>query len=339
MNKLNLFACLTLLATLAFPSCGPDTPSYRKKLLIDPEPAEELFFDRYEDVLFGLDTADFQASLKSIQQQYSPFLEGDLDNPEAVWYLKSFAVDPFSVNLYQKVKQAFPDLDQVKSIVEEVYRHFHYYYPEIHLPTHIYTCVSGINPDIPSVLFTNDALVISLDWYLDGDVVYDQIGMPQYRARRTLLAGLSKDLGQLLYETYLDNNAKQGCLLEEMVAAGRKAFFIEAMCPESADSILLGYSSAQTRWIEANEGNLWADMVGNQYLYSTDLELYRIFLSDGPFTNEYSHEAPPRMGEYVGLQIVRSFMDTHETSLQELMQITDLQGLFLDSRYKPKKRS
>lgn len=337
MKKPRSLTYFMLFVVLVLSGCGPDIPSYKRQLLIDPKPMENLVFDRYEDALFALDTACFQEELKSIQQQYLPFLEGDLDNSEAVRYLKSFATDPFSMTLYQKVKQAFPKLDKVNEIVKGVYGHFHHYYPDASLPTHVYTCVSGVDPDTPPVLFAGHALVISLDWYLDGDAVYERIGMPQYRARRTSLETLAKDLGQLLYETYIEKATKQGCLVEEMVAAGRKDFFVEAMCPEMADSVLLGYSSAQTQWIEANEGNLWADMMGNQYLYSTDLEMYRVFLADGPFTNEYSHEAPPRLGEFVGLQIVRSFMGTHQTSLQDMMQITDLQGLFLDSRYKPKK--
>lgn len=337
MKKLKLFGCLTLLVSLFLSACGPKTPTYKKKLLVNTKSTEGLVFDRYEDVLFHLDTANFQEGLKSIQQQYLPFLDGNLDNPEAVRYLKSFAVDPFIVNLYQKVKQAFPDLHEVSAIVNEVYSHFHHYYPDTPLPTHVYTCVSGVDPDMPPLFFAGDALVISLDWYLNGDMVYEQMGMPQYRARRTMVESLAKDLGQLLYDTYLDKDVKHGSLLEEMVAVGRADYFIEAMCPEIADSVLLGYSASQMDWAEYNEGNLWADMVGNQCLYSTDLEVYRTFLSDGPFTNEYSHEAPPRLGEFVGLHIVRSFMDVHEISLQELMQISDLQELFLDSYYKPKK--
>lgn len=337
MKRLIHLGCSLLLLALVLSGCGPQVPAYKEKLFVDAEPVKGLVFDRYEDVLFHLDTADFQERLKAIQQQYRPFLEGDLDNPEAIGYLKSFATDPVVVNLYQKVNQVFPDLDRVGSIVGEVYCHFHYYYPEIPLPTHIYTCVSGVDPEVPPVLFAGDALVISLDWYLDGDVVYEQMGMPQYRARRTSVESLAKDLGLLLYETYIEKDAKYSSLLEEMVAEGRSDFFVEAMYPEIADSVLLGYSSSQMQWVEFNEGNLWADMVGNQYLYSSDLEVYRTFLSDGPFTNEYSHEAPPRLGEFVGLHIVRSFMDTHETTLQELMQISDLQGLFLDSRFKPKK--
>lgn len=337
MNLMKKLVYLILVVFLLLPACGPDIPVHKKKLLVETTPEKGLVFDRYEDVLFGLDTSNFQEGLKSVQQQYLPFLDGDLDNPDAIHYLKNFAIDPFSVNLYQTVKQTFPNLDEVRAVVEEVYGHFQFYYPEIPLPKHIYTCVSGINPDIPAVLFAGDALVISLDWYLNGNEIYEQIGMPQYRARRTAVETLAKDLGQLLFATFLDQDAKQGCLLEEMVNAGRIDYFVEAMYPKMADSVLLGYSSEQTRWAEANEGNLWADMVGNQYLYSSDLEMFRVFLSDGPFTNEYSHEAPPRLGEFIGLQIVRTFMDVHEISLQELMQVKDLQGLFLDSRYKPKK--
>lgn len=336
MKKLKSIGCF-ILFSIVFVACSPEIPKYKTQLIVDAEPVQNLVFDRYEDVLFGIDTAVFGQELKRLQQQYRPFLEGDLDNPEAICYLKDFAVDPFSVDLYHRVKQRFPDLKEVSTIVEEVYRHFHYYYPDVTLPSQVFTCVSGINPDIPPILLYDDALVISLDWYLDGDEVYELIGMPQYRARRTLVESMAKDLGQTLYETYLDRGAKRNNLLEEMVDAGRKDFFIEALYPMIADSVLLGYSSSQMQWMEINEGNLWADMVGNQCLYSTDLETYRIFLSDGPFTNEYSHEAPPRLGECIGLHIVRSYLNVHDVSLQELLMTNDLQGVFLDSRYKPKK--
>lgn len=336
MERVKLLACITLLVAICF-GCGPKTPEYKKKLFVDTEPVKGLAFDRYEDVLFHLDTSNFQQELKSIQQQYHPFLDGDLDNPDAVRYLKSFAIDPLSIELYHKVKQAFPDLDKVRPIVEGTYRHFHHYYPEIPLPSRVYTCVSGVNPDMPPVFFYGDALVISLDWYLDGDEVYGRFGIPQYRSRRTAPESMAKDLGRQLYETYVRKETRYNCLMEEMVDVGRMDFFVEAMCPEMADSVLLGYSASQMHWVDVNEGNLWADMVGNQCLYSTELEVYHTFLSDGPFTNEYSHEAPPRLGEYLGLQIVRSYMESRNLTLKELMSIEDLQELFLESRYKPRK--
>lgn len=337
MKKRRISLCFAMLAAVFFLGCDRQIPDYKKKLAVEPGPAPELVFDRYEDVLFHLDTSRFQQELLAVQQDYQPFLEGDLSNPEAVKYLKDFATDPLCIALYQKVKETYPDLDEVRKIVVEVYRHFSYYYPEIPLPQHVYTCVSGVDPDSPSVLFFDDGLVISLDWYLEGDELYDRIGMPKYRSERTGLACLAKDLGRQLYATYVSQWRKQSNLLEEMVSLGREDYFIEAMYPAISDHVLLGYTEDQMRWADDNEGNLWADMVGQQMLYSTELELFRTFFSDGPFTNEYSHEAPARLGEFIGLHIVRSYMNAHDISLQELLKYNDLQEIFQESNYKPKK--
>lgn len=337
MKKLLHIVFAGFMAFVLLICCNRHESNYKKKLRVPVEPVTDLTFDRYEDVLFNLDTVDFQQEVMAIQKDYSPFLSGDLSNPEAVNYLQDFATDTFSIYLYNKVKEAFPELDQVKKIVNTVYAHCRYYYPDINLPCHVFTCVSGIQPETPPVMILDDGLVISLDWYLDGDEVYDWIGMPKYRSERTCLASLAKDLGQEIYLDYLPTGHKQSNLLEEMIYAGKMYYFIEAMSPDISDEVLLGYTHDQMQWAEINEGELWADLVGNQRLYETGLEMYRVFLLDGPFTNEYSHEAPPRLGEFLGLHIVRSYMNTHELSLQELMQIDDLQGLFLESGYKPKK--
>ena len=328
---------LVAMIALLFVGCNSRVPNYKKQLEVNVGSAPQLAFYRYEDVLFNMDTSRFQQELLAAKTEYRPFLNGDLSNPEAVKYLKDFAVDPFSVSLYQKVKAAYPDLHKVKTIIEGVYQHFKYYYPEILLPEKVFTCVSGVNPDIPAVMFVDDALVISLDWYLNGDEVYERIGIPRYMVERTTISSLAKDLGIQIYNSFVQEGRKQTNLLEEMVFVGKSMFFVEAMCPTMSDQVLMGYSDAQMQWITENEGNVWADLVGNQRLYSSDYEMFRIFFADGPFTNEYSHEAPPRLGEFLGLQIVRSYMNYHDCSLSNLMQNTDLQGIFQESKYKPKK--
>lgn len=310
---------------------------YKKKLKVKTGPDPQLTFVRYEDVLFRLDTARFQQELMAVQHDFQPFLDGDLTQPQAVQYLKDFATDTFSLGLYQKVKQVYPDLDKVEKMVKTVYRHFNYYYPDIRLPEKVFTCVSGISPENPPVLVSEDAVVISLDWYLDHDMAYDQIGMPLYLSERTSLARLPRDLGEQLCAHFLPAGPRPSNLLEEMLQTGKTDFFIEALYPDIADGDLLGYTPSQLEWAETNEGNLWADMVGNQLLYSNGFELYRTFLADGPFTNEYSHDAPPRLGEFIGLRIIRSYMSHNEATLQDLMKNPDLQGVFQDSHYKPKK--
>ena len=321
---------------LVMASCQQQEPAYKAKLKITPEPYD-LEFNRYEDVFFNLDTTNFQSELMKIQNDYPIFLSGDLNNLEAVKYLKDFATDPFSILLYNKVKAAFPDLKHVELAVEDVLAHFHFYYPDIELPKKAFTCITGIHPDEPPVQVIDNQLVISLDWYLNDEETYDQIGMPRYISLRRAEPTLAKEVAEQLYMNYLYEWRKQGQVVDEMVFYGRRNFFVEAMCPELPDSILLGYSSDQWRWAVENEGQVWADIVGNRRLYDAGLDSYMMFFGDGPFTQAYSNEAPSRLGEFFGLNIIRSYVSNHETIFQNLMDRKDLQDIFQDSGYKPKK--
>lgn len=321
---------------LVMASCHEKEPAYKARLDIKPE-TYDLQFERYEDVLFNLDTADFQQELMRVQNDYRVFLGGDLNNPNAVKYLKDFATDPFCMNLYYKVKNAFPDLKEVEPMVEDVLARFHHYYPDIELPQKAYTCITGINYDEPPIQVIDNHLVISLDWYLNSDEVYDQIGMPKYFQVRTSPATIAKDVANRLYMYYLYEWRKQGQIVGEMVFYGRLNYFIEALCPAMPDSILLGYSSSQWHWAVENEGQVWADIVGSRRLYDAGLDAYMMYFGDGPFTQAYSNEAPSRLGEFFGLNIVRSYASIHDTPLQELMRRKDLQNIFQDSGYKPRK--
>lgn len=318
-------------------SCQKDKPAYKAKLDIKVEPYD-LQFDRYEEVLFNLDTANFQQELMKVQDRYPVFLGGDLNDSDAVKYLKDFAIDPFSITLYNKVKATFPDLRQVERLVDDVLAHFHYYYPDVQLPTKAYTCVTGVTADVPAVQIFGDDMVISLDWYLDDEEVYDQIGMPKYMALRRNLQTLSKDVAKELYLNYVYQWRKQGQVIDEMVHSGKEDFFVEAMCPTMPDSILLGYSSKQWQWAVENEGAVWADIVGSRRLYDSGLDSYMMFFSDGPFTQAYSNDAPSRLGEFFGLNIIRSYASTHDDfNLPQFMNKNDLQDIFQDSGYKPRK--
>ena len=337
MKMKNITKALTLFVIfLVMASCQEQEAAYKSKLNINPE-LFDLEFDRYEEVLFNLDTARFQEELMKIQNRYRVFLSGDLNNPEAVQYLKDFAADPFSILLYNKVKATFPDLKQIEPVVEDVFAHFHYYYPDIELPQKAFTCITGVHPDEPPVQIIDNQLVISLDWYLDEEEVYDQIGMPRYMSLRRNKLTLAKEVAEQLYMFYMYEWRKQGQVIGEMVFCGRRDFFIEALCPELPDSVLLGYSSDQWRWAVDNEGQVWADIVGNRRLYEAGLDTYMMFFGDGPFTQAYSNDAPSRLGEFFGLNIIRSYFSNNEISLQDLMQRKDFQIVFQDSGYKPKK--
>lgn len=327
--------CFLVFAIIAV-SCSK-SDGYKKKLDVpyknlEPQNVE---ITEYNEVLFSIDTANFEEGLKAVMPQYKALL-GDTLNEEFVKYLKDFVTDTFMLRINSLVEETFPDIEIVAIQVKDVYQHFKYYYPEITMPR-TYTYVSGVYYDRPNVI-SNDYVLLGLDFYLNNkDLVYDKIGYPRYISRRCQPAYLPKNLAEELYYTFIDNQISQKTVLAEMIERGKKYYFIEAMTPSTADSVLLGYSTSQMDWADDNEGMIWAAIVGNNMLYSTAVEHKRLLFNDGPFTAAFSEDSPARLGDYLGLQIVRSFMSNNDETLQRLMKINDCQDVLQRSQYKPRK--
>lgn len=334
-NWVNRIVVLMLL--VLFVSCSKTT-GYEKKLNVDcrnlePQKVEVL---EYNKALFAIDTADFEAGIRAIQPQFQALLGDTLESYEMV-YLKEFVTDTFIMRINELVEESFPNSDAISDKVKGVYQHFKYYYPEVTMPP-TFTYVSGINFDNGPVMISPEAVMISLDFYLSNkDLVYDKVGMPRYVSRRCQPASLTKDLAEAMYYSYVFMDVKAKNVLKEMIDRGKKYYFIEAMDPTLNDSVLLGYSSQQMEWAQDNEGQIWATIVGNNMLYANGFEQYRVLFNDGPFTAAFSENAPARMGDFVGLQIVRAFMSNNDESLQSLLQMTDYQDILQRSQYKPRK--
>ncbi len=333
MNKI-LIACLM---AVSFLSCSK-SDSYKKKLNVNCKNVEprQLEIMEYNKALFSIDTADFETGLQSIRPQFSALL-GDTLETSDILFIKNFVTDTFAMRINELVEETFHNLEIVSNKVKDVYQHLRYYYPEVTLPP-TFTYVSGIDFDNGPVMISPEAVMISLDFYLSNkDFVYDKVGMPRYVSRRRQPASLSKDLAESLYYTYCHDNIKNKNVMMEMIARGKKYFFIEAMEPSMNDSVLLGYSSRQMEWAQDNEGEVWATIVGNNMLYANSFEQYRVLFNDGPFTAAFSENAPARLGDFIGLQIIRSFMSNNDESLRQLMEMTDYQDILQRSRYKPRK--
>lgn len=332
--KKNILA-LMLLSTLSW-ACTRNEAPYKQRLYVKAEPVE-IQIMRYDKAFFEADTNDFANAMTAISKDYALFLNGDLSDPEVLEYLRGFATDPFARILYQKVVSKYPDNESITKLLEDVIARINHYYPEKKLSGKVYTCILGLDQFNSPVFFDNDNnLIISLDFYLDNDEVYAKVGMPQYRSMRTYNSYMARDVAKEYYDTYISEETPQGNLLDEMVKSGKSLFFAEITNPDTPDTVLLGYTENQLTWMKESEGEVWRDIVGNNKLYASQRELFMMMLNDGPFTQQYSYDAPSRIGEYIGLQIVRSYMNRNETDLQTLLGDKDLQGIFNESGYRPK---
>lgn len=330
---------LTILLSLIVTSCQNDK-TYKNKLQVHYEhlDPQEIIIKDYAQALFSLDTANFADEIRKIQNEFPVFLEGDLNDIGAVNYLKGFATDTFCIRINNMVEKKFSNNNKLAKDIKSVYQIFNYYYPNITLPDVTYLYVSGIDPNIPSVMIMPNGILISADKYLENEnSIYDYIGMPRYLSQRCRPSYITRDLAKAIYATYIDNKQYQKDVLTDMINAGKELYFIEALNPSLPDSIIMGYSSKQMTWAEQYEGDVWAAIVGNNMLYAKNAEIFRSLFGDAPFTQAFSNDSPARLGEYIGLQIIRSYMTNNDVSLQEMLNNNDIHQIFQTSQYKPRK--
>ena len=114
---------------------------------------------------------------------------------------------------------------------------------------------------------------------------------------------------------------------------------IDCYLPSTADDKKIGYAEDKFEWAVANESQLWKYFIENKLLFSTEPKLQDRFITNAPFSKFYidiDKESPGRIGVWLGWQIVRSYMNNNNVTLQQLLQ-TSSEEIFKKSKYKPKK--
>ena len=116
---------------------------------------------------------------------------------------------------------------------------------------------------------------------------------------------------------------------------------------KSGDSIFLyycGHGSFKSQRdvfdnIIVSNDNKSSGCIENDLLYSTDTQLNKRFIENAPFSKFYLSEdtkSPGRIGQWIGWQIVRSYMVNNDVSLQDLLSMNE-EEIFKNSKYKPRK--
>lgn len=321
--------------------CGMGSCSFfsKNKLDIDDSklPAAKVILKPYDVALFSCDTSKLADELTRIQPEYAYFLGNNPTEVANLQQIRKFVSDPNLRKLYDKTRETFPDAAQIESKLTMAGRRFLYYFPGQKLPD-FYSYISGVYYE-SAILADQNAVVIGLDCYLgSGEEMYTQMGIPLYLSERMTPDYIVKDAFLAIYQQKVALNSSSATILQEMIEAGKRLYYIEAMQPDIAGNVLMGYRETQFKWAVENQAEVWAYLVSEQLLYKNDFMMFKKLFGDGPFTREFSEEAPARLGEFIGWQIVKAFMERNsELKLNELVQLTDYQRILTDSRYKPKK--
>ena len=263
------------------------------------------------------------------------YLQRQPDNgPELAKGLVQLATNPALQQLGRETAAAFPDSAALTHEVSEIFRRVHYYFPDFRVPAS-YTYVSGF---LAKDIYVNDSLlVLSLDWFV-GPKASKRPDLPQYMLRRYTPRGLMPLLAQDVASKYNKHELTANTMLDAMVHAGKSLYFASQMLPCTPDSVLLGYTGREMLGLQGNEAKVWGHFLENNLLYSTVPFQLQKYVGERPNVPEIDKTAPGRVGQWVGLQIIRKYVAEHpDVTLGRLMAETNAQRLLNDSHYRPKR--
>lgn len=328
---------ISVFAMLLFIISGCGSNENRLQVDLSGITMPEVKIHRYDQDLFQVDQANLQAGLEALKLAYPFFLGTDLSDPAKLSEMNVYLNNSRNIVFQEAVKKKFPNLSNLERSMTEAFRHYKFYFPKANIPR-VYTYISGGDYDHP-VQLADSVMLIALDDYLGEDFKdYTADGLPLFRVSRMTPDHILPDCMRVLGEAAYPQTMPGNTLLEQMVDAGKRLYFLDAMLPSVEDRLKIGYSQKQYDWIRENEQHVWAAIIENRMLYTTDGQLIRTFMADGPFTAEFSKESPSRLGAWIGWQIIRRYMaNNDEVSLSDLMAGKDAQLILTRSKYKPKK--
>lgn len=286
----------------------------------------------------GIDYAKHLELKENLGGFYKTYVEamikaGPVDDSLTINSIRMFINDRDIKEVYSTVASNYKDLDWLNNGLSNAFKHYNYYFPHKEVPA-VTSYISGFNYFIST---TDSALGIGLDMYLGKDCeYYKMLGYPQYRTNLMSREYIISDALKGWVSSEFDFDPIDADLVSQMVHYGKIQFVLDAVLPETPDSIKIGFSNNQLEWCRKNEVNIWSHFIDKNLLFSNNPKEIMKFVNEGPFTSGFPKESPARIGVWTGWQIVRAYMDKQaEIDLVKLME-TDAQTILKESKYKPR---
>lgn len=335
MNRRLLFP---LLVALAIAGCKsqkkiPDVSGIYISL-----PAE-----RFENDLFSIDTIHVEAALNDLNKKHPGFTQDFLFNilgtsPDSARQQVPAFVKSYK-GLYADADKKFNDLGSITAQVVQGFRFVHYYFPSYRLPSKMITFIGPIN-SYGSIL-TPDALAVGLQLYMGSNypLYQSQQGQemyPLFISRRFEPAYIPVNAIKNIIDDMYPANTAGRPLVEQMVESGKRLYLLDLLLPSLPDTLKTGYTAKQLEGCYASEKNIWTFFVQNDMLYNTDPNVTRDYMNDAPNTTALGEESPGNIGQFVGVQIVKKWMEKNREISPGALMKTPAKQIFEEAKYKPR---
>jgi hypothetical protein len=196
-------------------------------------------------------------------------------------------------------------------------------------------------------VLTSSGLAIGLQLYLGRDfpvyrTEYISEIYPDYQSRRFEPQYIPVNCMKNIITDIYSQDVPDLPLVYQMIEAGKRLYVLDQLLPETADSLKTGYTQEQLDGCYKNEAFIWNFFLQNNLLYATDPSLTRDYMNDGPKTEALGEASPGFIGQFVGWQIVKKWMNLDKNKNVEYNKIlkqlfhTPAKQIFEEAKYKPR---
>lgn len=286
-------------------------------------------FVRFEQVLFNTPTAQLAATLAANSADYNtPLLNIAPTDSRYMAMLGDFVSDTAMRYIYRVTDSLYHDLGWLEKELGAALGRAGW--PQY---DRFYTLVTGDFEDYQRRVFCSDhELAISLDHYAVGCIGG---GVPSYIERLSRPQYMAADCMAAIARAHIAMPDAEMTLLDYTIAEGKVLYFLEKSMPNTPDTIRLRYSKAQLKWMDNNVEQVWAWIIQNNVLYSTDLGQFHNLIDEAPKTNAFGEGSAPRTPAYIGWQIVRRYMKKSGDTMQQLFEQADSRRILTTSAWRP----
>lgn len=287
--------------------------------------------ERFDLDLFTLDTASLAAKYGDFLKLYTHNILNLRSSDE----LYKFTTDSGIMQLHSDVERIYPaegGASEAEKSLTTAFRYYHRYFPDNEIPRVMFH-ISGFNQ---AMVVTDKVVSASVEQYLGADYEPYQYVAYSYEIPFMTPQQLPVDMMYAWISSSFPETLQGEQLLDFMIYQGKLLYLQKVFFPDTAESALLGYTESQYEWCKRFESEVWNHIMESRELFSTDWKVYTKYISPAPFTSGLSQESPGRIGIYIGLQMVKSYMDRNENvTLQELMKPSDSRMFLQSAAYRP----
>ena len=229
------------------------------------------------------------------------------------------------------VQTQFANIDKLHTSLNSAFSRLYFLFPEWEIPT-VYFFVSGFNS---SVMYYDNIIGVGVDMYLGSDYPYYNQVVYEYQKPTMRKDHIVVDVINMYLSYHLTYTSKTNRLLDQIIFRGKQLFVLSQLLPNEPMWEIIGYTKEQWEWCKHYEEAIWNRIMQKRDLFKTESSILSSYINEGPFTAEVTQDSPGRLGQWVGWQIINSYMRNNKVTILELLNESDAQKILEQSYYKP----